>query len=129
MIEPIKSYFQGKDIEVVILSLCLYMILILLAILVPTFERGPEMAIFLASLAIVIVSVLGYKFSDDRTKLLEDQNDIIESQSQQLEILDCKIEKQTEIVQELSTDMKDIINEDQSNNVGERNEKEEPTEE
>ena len=129
MIEDIKFYLQEKELSTIVLYWCLIAILFLLVLLAPTFERGPDMAIFLASLALVIVAVIGYRFSSERNDLLEEQNNKIESQSSKLDAVNKEFSKQTEMLQELSIEVDKIIEETETDDDnGEHKEAEESTE-
>ena len=128
MIKRFKSYLQESNPVISILYWCLMAMLIFLITLFPALEEVHYVAIVSASLAIVIVSLITYWSSLERTDLLKEQNNIIESQLSKLEAANIKSSKQTDILQELSMDVNKVIEENETDDDGEHKEAEESTE-
>ncbi|WP_154018457.1 hypothetical protein [Halolamina rubra] len=124
MREKLSSIIEDREIGTSILRASLFIILTTLVFLTPTFELGPRLGVFLASFAIVIISLITSHNSEKRIDLLKEQNELLRSQKDSLEDLVTRSQAQSDILQDLESK----VASDESNNTADETENE-PTEE
>lgn len=104
MIDRVKNIVGDRDFVPSLLRAALLIILLFILFLTPTFELGTELAVFSATLAIVILSLLSAHYSEERTELIREQNDLIESQIGILEEIEERNQEQTVVLQGLDSE-------------------------
>lgn len=102
MIKELLDTVRDPEFVPSLLQGSLVVILLFIFFLIPSFEPGPELAVFLATLAIVILSVLSTHNSEKREKLLRQQKELFESQVGSLRKLEHQSQNQTKLLEELS---------------------------
>ena len=106
MKDQIRSRIPNLDWESIFLQASLLIILIFILFLIPSFEAGPNLAAFSASLAIVVLSLLNSRSAEKQTKILKQQKQLIERQNEMID----EIRNQTNEQEELLDDLNDNIN-------------------
>lgn len=123
MIDRLLNIVGHRDFVPSLLQAVLLIIFLFILFLIPTFEIGTELAVFSATLAIVILSLLSAHYSEERTVLLREQNELMESQITALEGLEGQTREQTDFFQELNNNEDD---DEADGDVSECEEDEEP---
>ena len=121
MIDRLLDIVNNREFGPALLQGALVIILLFIFFLIPSFEPGPDLAAFLATLAIVILSVLSAHYSEKRTELLQEQQELIEYQTQMLERVEEQTREQTDLVEDLNSNLEDSESDSDEGEVKKKN--------
>ena len=107
MIERVQQRMDDLDWGAGLLQASLLILLLFIIFLIPSFETGPELAVFSVSFAIVILSLLNSRSSEKQTEILEQQQQLLERQNEIVE----KIKEQNGYQSDALADLRDDIDE------------------
>jgi uncharacterized membrane protein len=108
MKDQIQSKIPNHDWESFFLQASLLIILIFILFLIPSFEAGPNLAAFSASLAIVVLSLLNSRSAEKQTKVLKRQKRLIERQNEMIETISDQANEQKELLDDLNQNINRI---------------------
>lgn len=107
MIERVQQRMDDLEWGAALLQASLLILLLFIIFLIPSFETGPELAVFSVSFAIVILSLLNSRSSEKQTEILEQQQQLLERQNEIVE----KIKEQNGYQSDALADLRDDIDE------------------